>query len=97
MSTNVQHTPGQRTVAGGEFYTPIMGENGERIATLLYRADQPTRGEAFVRLTVAAPALLAACESALPFMQESWKRQGIGGMFEVMDAMRSAVAQARGK
>lgn len=36
--------------------------------------------------------LLEAAKNAVPMMQMAWRQYGVGGMFECMDALRSAVA-----
>ena len=77
---------------------PVTRDDGQCCAVLGHKCYGETQDEALAnaRLIAAAPDLLAACEAALPYLQEAWKRDGIGGQFEMMDALRNAIASAKG-
>ena len=105
-----KHTPGPWSVDRDEHETVIRGIYPCNIGTIeplvcTVNPYKPVGGikcgcggdpDANARLIAAAPDLLAACEAALPYLQEAWKRDGIGGQFEMMDALRNAIASAKG-
>ncbi len=89
MKTN--HTPGQwevgpSTVIGhkatGNQLQRDITHNGISVATIRYRADQPTQGEANARLIACAPELLQALEnlcerrrkSGMPLDADCWQQ-----------------------
>jgi hypothetical protein len=66
----------------------ITDANGGLVAEAMTEAE----ADAILAVTNKVPALVEAGTNAVPMMQMAWQQYGVGGMFECMDALRTALA-----
>ena len=88
-----EHTPGPWQDAGGWFVT---APERQLVVAEVYAVGRPDEEvDANTRLIAAAPDLLAACELALATFRRD-RMEEIDDREPEIDALRAAVAQARG-
>lgn len=96
-----KHTPGEWVQLGGSSaYYDVMARytghdvtqlNGEMAFVPICRVKKHAAGEANLRLVLAAPKLLAACQAALDTLDEGYAESS------VCPVLRAAISKALGK